>query len=129
MTEFALDVWGRANRSLRSAKQLVTSDPDSSVSRAYYAAFHAVTAVFALRGRDFPKHAAVRAAVHRDLVNAGEWDASLGRNYDFLLELRETGDYGGFAHASEDSARMAIDCATRILAAAQASEPKLGESS
>lgn len=68
MKEFAAAEWQRAQRTLVSAKQLAESDPDSAASRAYYAAFHALTAFFALRGRTFSKHAAIRAALHRDLA-------------------------------------------------------------
>ena len=68
MNEFAKMEWERANRTLDSAMKLATSDPDSAASRAYYAAFHAVTALFALREKTFIKHSALRAAVHRDLV-------------------------------------------------------------
>ena len=45
-----------ADRALQTAAMLVTTDPESAVSRAYYAAFHAVTALFALRGQSFIKH-------------------------------------------------------------------------
>jgi len=61
MRDFARSEWQRAERSLASARQLVASDPDSAASRAYYAAFHALTAAFALRGQTFSKHAAIRA--------------------------------------------------------------------
>ena len=45
-------------------------DPDSAASRSYYAAFHGVTAVLAGRGIEFTKHTAVRAALHRDLIQS-----------------------------------------------------------
>jgi uncharacterized protein (UPF0332 family) len=64
------------------------------VSRAYYAAFHAATALFALDGRIFTKHAALEAAVHRDLVKDGKWPGELGRDFSFCVELRGVGDYG-----------------------------------
>jgi len=51
--EFARREKQRASRALQTAAMLVTTDPESAVSRAYYAAFHAVTAVFALHGRSF----------------------------------------------------------------------------
>jgi uncharacterized protein (UPF0332 family) len=87
--------WDRAVRSLRAAELLVETDPDSAASRAYYAAFHAASALFAMTGRTFTKHSALEAAVHRDLVRAGQWGAALGQDYTFLRELRLTGDYGG----------------------------------
>jgi uncharacterized protein (UPF0332 family) len=47
---------------------LVNTDPESAVSRAYYAAFHAVTAVFALSGQSFVKHSVVARCDSKDLV-------------------------------------------------------------
>ena len=44
-------LWVRALRSLASARLLASTDPDSAVSRAYYAAFDAVTALLLLEGQ------------------------------------------------------------------------------
>ena len=66
---------------------------------------------------EFTKHTAVRAALHRDLIQSGAISADLGRDYDFLLYLRETADYGGVAEASLESAKKAIEKARAILAA------------
>ena len=64
MKAFATTEWGRAGRSLRAAQELLRIDADSAASRAYYAAFHALTALFALRGLAFTRHAALRAALN-----------------------------------------------------------------
>ena len=104
-------------RSIAAAEATLDTDPDSAASRAYYAAFHGVTAVLAGRGMEFTKHTAVRAALHRDLIQSGALSVDLGRDYDFLLDLRETADYGCVAEASLTSARKAIEKARAILAA------------
>ena len=102
---------------MASAAVILDMDPDSAASRAYYAAFHGVTAVLAYRGLSFTKHTAVRAALHRDLIQAGLLAVDLGRDYDYLLDLRETADYGGVAEASRASAAKAIAKASAILVA------------
>lgn len=117
MKEFAATEWERACRAIGSAEQLVRTDPDSAASRAYYAAFHALTALFALRGQAFSKHSAIRAALHRDLVQAGLLGEDAGRDYDFLLELRETADYGGVTQVPAEAATRALERAKRFLAA------------
>ena len=94
MNEFIRSQWAKSKRSLAAAEATLDTDPDSAASRAYYAAFHGVTAVLAGRGMEFTKHTAVRAALHRDLIQSGAIPADLGRDYDFLLDLRETADYG-----------------------------------
>ena len=117
MNEFARSQWTKAARALASAAAILDMDPDSAASRAYYAAFHGLTAVLARRGLSFTKHTAVRAALHRDLIQVGLLPADLGRDYDYLLDLRETADYGGVAEASRASAAKAIEKAAAILVA------------
>ena len=116
-TEYADDLWQRACRALRSAEALLPVSADDAASRAYYAAFHAVSAWFAVQGRVFSKHTAIRAAVHRDLVHAGVWPSALGEAFDALWELRDTGDYGGGVHVSADDAKEAIAAAKAIVSA------------
>ena len=125
MKAFAANEWQRAQRTIQSAAMLAGSDPDSAVSRAYYAVFHAVTALFAWRGQGFTKHSALRAVLHKDLINTGQWPAELGKDYDFLMDLRETGDYGGLARVTEQDAHKAVEAAQRILAACQKTQPEL----
>ena len=48
MKDFSAVEWQRALRTLASGRQLIKTDPDSAASRAYYAAFHALTSLFAL---------------------------------------------------------------------------------
>ena len=115
MKEFAAMEWQRALRAVASAKMLADTDADSSASRAYYASFHAITALFALRGQNFSKHSAIRAAVHRELIQTGEWPVELGKAYDFLIDMRETGDYGGVAKVSRQDAQMCIEKAAAII--------------
>ena len=58
MRAFAEEEWKRALLTLNSGTKLIESDPDSAASRAYYSAFHALTALFALRNQTFTKHSA-----------------------------------------------------------------------
>jgi uncharacterized protein (UPF0332 family) len=115
LNEFVEKEYGRAERSITAARCLVEIDPDSAASRAYYAAFHAVTALFAAEQRNFTKHTAIRAAVHRDLVKAGRWSTQLGEHYDYFLDLRELGDYGGLQEVTAEAAQTAVDAAIAIL--------------
>lgn len=53
MTAAARAHWRRAKAALLSAKASLSVSPDDAASRAYYAAFHAVAAYFALQERTF----------------------------------------------------------------------------
>jgi len=117
--EFAYSQLQRARRIIQTASMLVATDPESAASRAYYAAFHALTALFALRSQSFKKHAALRAALHKDLIKSGEWPMERGKDYDLLTELRENSDYAEVARVTEQDARRAVEAAQRIIAACQ----------
>lgn len=125
MQAYARDCWQRARHACEAARVLVPLAPDDSASRAYYAAFHAVSALFALRGMTFTKHAAVRAAVHRELVHSGAWERQVGEAYDLLWELRHVGDYGGGQHVSRAEAADALHAAEIIIACVARSCPEL----
>ncbi|HEV8718668.1 MAG TPA: HEPN domain-containing protein [Candidatus Binatia bacterium] len=123
MNQDAGELWNRAVRSLETSTKLVSEDPDAAASRAYYAAFYAVSALFALQERTFTKHRAVEAAVHRDLVKPGMWTVDMGATFSELVRLRRTGDYGGRIHVSQDEAQEAVNKARCILQAVQDTNP------
>lgn len=127
MTEYARDLWQRATKALSSAKALIEVSPDDAASRAYYAVFHAVSAAFALQNKTFVKHSALRAAVHRELVKTGLWPTELGIIFDMIWELRDTGDYGGMTHVTEEEAGQAVEKAVQVLDAIEKSCPQLNE--
>ena len=110
---------------MKSAEALLRVSADDAASRAYYAAFHAVSAGFAASGRTFTRHTAVRAAVHRDLVKPGVWPVALGADFDAIWELRDLGDYGGTHHVELEDAEAAITAARRIMAAVLSRHPEL----
>jgi uncharacterized protein (UPF0332 family) len=115
MKKFAETEWVRARQALSSANKLVADDPDSAASRAYYAAFHALRALFALKEKTFTKHSAIRSALHKDLIKAGKLDQELGKNYDYLMDLREAGDYGGVRLLTVEAATLAVRKASEFL--------------
>jgi uncharacterized protein (UPF0332 family) len=113
----ARELWARAKKALETAKLILSLDPDSSASRSYYAAFYAVSALFALQDQAFSKHAGLQAAVNKELVKTGQWPKELGRAYSFLMDLRDRADYGGDVHADQEEAQKALDLARRLLQA------------
>jgi len=56
-----------------------------------------------------------RNAIHRDLILTGELPTSIGKDFDFLMDMRDSGDYGGLIHVSLSDAQAAIETADRIL--------------
>jgi len=129
MKEFAVVEWQRAASALEAARKMADMDPDSAASRAYYAAFHAVTALFAVRGQSFSKHSALRAALHRDLIRSGEWSTELGEDFELLSSLRHRGDYGGMLRVSKNSAQLSLQSAASIIDAVRRTCPELDQGS
>ena len=92
-------------------------DHDAAASRAYYAAFYAVSALLALEGKSFKKHSAVEAALHRDLILTGRLSESIGVAYGSLRYFRNIGDYGGIEHVTAEQSGEAIRSAQLIIVA------------
>jgi uncharacterized protein (UPF0332 family) len=111
----AKDLWERAQKALTVARHDLALDADAAASRAYYAAFYAVSTCLAEKGVTPSKHSAVEAAVHRDLVKTGLWTRELGEAYTRLVQLRTRGDYGGGDHVSASAAEEAIRAAAAII--------------
>lgn len=128
MNEAARDHWDRALRALPSAQLLLDAgDYDGAASRAYYAAFHAFSALLATGEQTFVKHSQLEAAVHRDLVREGRIDASLGKAFSTLREYRARGDYGGQQHVNEATAMVAVRRAAEVIAAVQQLDDRFGK--
>lgn len=115
MNDFAENEWKRAIRTLRTAMSIANDDPESACSRAYYAAFHAVSALFSLDDLRFKKHSALRAAVHQRLVKTNIWPDELGKTFDILMDLRENADYGSHTTITPEDARATVEMAQRII--------------
>ena len=116
--------WRHAERFLASASALIDmGDPDSAVSRAYYTAVHAVSALFAHEGQPFRKHEAVESAVHRDLVRAGRVPITFGEDYTDLRQLRMRGDYAAGLPVDVATARAGVERARRIVDTVRAMLP------
>jgi uncharacterized protein (UPF0332 family) len=116
-------LWDKAQESLHAAQQVLAVSAEAATSRAYYAAFYAVSAHFALEGRLFKKHTTLEAAVHRDLVRSGLWPEDLGEGFSRLVNLRYQGDYGTTERVAKGDAERAIQITKRILRAVADAHP------
>jgi len=72
----------------------------------------------------FKSHAAIKAAVHKELVHSGTWPAGLGSRFNRLFEMRSTGDYGGEASVEVEDARAAALWAREIVEAVHRLHPQ-----
>jgi uncharacterized protein (UPF0332 family) len=125
MNDDAMRFWHKAQTTIKAARQILDIDLATAGSRAYYAAFYAVSALFAAEGKRFKKHKAIEAAVHRDLANTGRWPADLANAFSKLGRLRAAADYDITAEPTRGEVEKAIMQAERIIAAVRAERPEL----
>lgn len=74
--------------------QLSERHPNASVSRAYYAMFHAAEALLLTKGMSFRKHSAVIGAFNREFVKTRILPAEMSKWLQKGFAYRTQGDYG-----------------------------------
>lgn len=117
--------WQHARTALNAARRTLEIDASTAANRAYYAAFYAVSALFAAEGKTYKKHGSVETAVHRDLVNTGRWSEDLGAAFRALHRLRTAADYDVSTFPSVEKARDAVQHAELIFDAVRSACPEL----
>ena len=98
-----------------------------AASRAYYAAFHAVSAVLLARGQAFSSHAQVLGAFNKDFVRAGSFPREFTAILTRLFEDRQTGDYDPTARLEPGDAERDVADAQRIVDAKRTSGMRKSE--
>lgn len=94
--EFVEEELRKAEQAVRDAEQLASGSgsEEGTVSRLYYAAFHAAQAVLYARDVNPSTHGAVRNLFGREVVLEGDATREHGRLLTTLADLREQADYG-----------------------------------
>ncbi|MEW6775801.1 MAG: HEPN domain-containing protein [Bdellovibrionota bacterium] len=115
LTQEAGQFWLHCFRAIRSAQVLLEDeDYDGAVSKAYYAAFYAVKALFLLEGKSFKTHKALDSAVNADLVRTHRWPKELAKTYRKMMKDRNLADYEMLHHFTKRQAEGAIQLAWKI---------------
>ncbi len=105
-----------AEEKLRAARLLLEGEAwgDAS-SRAYYAAFHAVSAVLLSRGESYSRHAQVLGAFNRGFVHTGLFPKEFTALLTRLFENRQSGDYEVLPGVPETEAHQDVADAQWIV--------------
>jgi len=97
-------------------------------SRAYYAAFHAISAVLAHHGLSFSSHAQTLAAFNREFVKTAVFPADTFRKLQRLFEDRQLADYDWTREVDKQTAQKDLDDAQWLVdACAKYLEKTLGQ--
>ncbi len=85
-------------------------------NRAYYAAFYAVCALFAvMEGAMFKKHQQVASAVPRELVKSGRYQQDFGEMHSKLFRYRSSGDNDVVMKVLDEDADIAVQYSEQII--------------
>ena len=112
-----------ANHRLRVAKEdlqaanllLEANSYRGANNRAYYAIFHAVSAVLATEGIAFKKHKDTLAYFNKNYVAAEIFPRNLGRKIVKAEEIRHESDYDTFYIASKEVTIEQIQTAEQLI--------------
>lgn len=99
---------GDAHRSLDAARRDVEADdPDNAVVRAYYACFHAATALLHERGAESKSHRGTHHLFYEKFVADGPFDREMNKILSGLSDLRQNAEYKHGVTYDLDEARDA----------------------
>src|SRR3989338_8359827 len=81
---------------------------DDSVSRSYYAVYHAISAVLLSKGLHFSSHGQTIGAFSREFVKTKTFPAAFTKMIEKLYNERQTGDYDFESHIDEQVANLLL---------------------
>lgn len=99
-----------AKGDLKAARILLAAEEYKGANnRAYYAIFHAISAIHALDGNAFKRHKDAIANFNRDYIKTEIFPRDLGRKIGEAEEIRHASDYDDFYIVSrEESERQVV---------------------
>ena len=105
-----------AESDLRVARLLMQSkEYRAANNRAYYAIFHAISAVHALDGKAYKKHKDAIANFNRDYVKTEIFPRDIGRKISRAEEIRHASDYDDFYIADKKETQELADTAEELI--------------
>jgi uncharacterized protein (UPF0332 family) len=79
------------------------------VRDAYFACFHAFSAVLIKNGKSFRKHKEVRSALHRDYIKPKMIGTEWGKHFDWLFDNRQKADYRPLVNFESDQVQEIVE--------------------
>ncbi|WP_420266093.1 HEPN domain-containing protein [Candidatus Magnetominusculus dajiuhuensis] len=106
----------KAGKKLEVAKRLFANgDYEDSVSRAYYAVYHAAQGLLLTEGERASTHKGVLTLFSLLFVKTGRFKKNLGKYLSNLKDDRENGDYEIFSFIDEETAETALNEAEEFI--------------
>lgn len=107
----------RAKTDVKSAKILFdAAEYKGANNRAYYAVYHAITAVHALDRKACKRHKDALANFNKDYIRTEIFPRTMGRRISEAQEIRHASDYDDFYLATKSEALEQIETAENLIA-------------
>lgn len=84
-------------------------------NRAYYAIYHAITAVLALKRIAFKRHKDTVAYFNKEYIKTEIFPKEMGHRISTAEEIRHDSDYDEFYIASKEETEKQIACAAELI--------------
>ena len=111
----------KAGKKFKVAEKLYkTGDYEDSVSRSYYAVYHAAQALLLTEGERAETHKGVVTLFGLFFVKTGKFGKNIGRYLANLKDDRENSDYEIFSYIDKETASTALKEAREFLKEARA---------
>ncbi|MCM1538715.1 MAG: HEPN domain-containing protein [bacterium] len=105
-----------AKSDLKAAKILIEAEEyRASNNRAYYAIFHAISAIHAFDGKSYKRHKDTISNFNKDYVKTEIFPKEIGRKIMRAEEIRHESDYDDFYIATREKSQEQIETAEELL--------------
>lgn len=105
-----------AKSDLKSAQLLLDANElRGANNRAYYAIYHAISAVHALDGKAYKRHKDALSNFNKDYVKEEIFPKTFGRKIAEAEEIRHASDYDDFYIATRTEAKEQLDTAEELI--------------
>jgi len=107
---------GTAKSDLKAAKILIEAkEYRASNNRAYYAIFHAISAIHALDEKTYKRHKDAISSFNKDYVKTEIFPREIGKKISFAEEIRHASDYDDFYIATKEKSQEQIKTAEELI--------------
>lgn len=105
-----------AKSDLKSAEVLLNAgEYRGANNRAYYAIYHAISAIHALNGKAYKRHKDSLGNFNKEYIKMGIFPGTLGRRIAEAEEIRHASDYDDFYIATKEEAEEQIMTADELI--------------
>ena len=105
-----------AKSDLKSAKILIEAEEYRAANnRAYYAIFHAISAIHALDGKAYKRHKDALGSFNREYVKTEVFPREVGKKISRAEEIRHASDYDDFYIATREKSKEQIETAEELI--------------